>query len=252
MKLVRFSKDQTTRFGVLKKGIVQDITGSPFSNFRLGGTAYPLEEVRLEAPVTPSKVVAVGLNYRDHADELKMSPPEEPLLFLKPSTSVIGPGDSIIYPGSSQRIDYEAELAVAIKDVTKDVEAEEAIEHILGFTCANDVTARDLQKKDGQWTRSKSFDTFSPIGPWIETELEPDNLKIELLLNGEIRQSSNTSKMIFPIESLVSFVSKMMTLLPGDIILTGTPSGVGPMRVGDMVEVRIEGIGNLKNSVRAR
>jgi len=258
MKLVRFSEDQTfsrdrtARFGILKNGSVQDIIGTPFSNFRLGDILYSLDQVKLEAPVTPSKVVAVGLNYRDHADELKMSPPEEPLLFLKPSTSVIGPEESIIYPGSSQRIDYEAELAVVIRSVTKDVEAEEATEHILGFTCANDVTARDLQKKDGQWTRSKSFDTFSPLGPWIETELEPGNLKIELLLNGEIRQSSNTSKMIFPIESLVSFVSKIMTLLPGDIILTGTPPGVGPMRVGDMVEARIEGIGSLKNDVRYR
>ena len=252
MKLVRFKREQATSFGVLKQGLVREITGTPFGLFDLAKRKYELDEVKLEAPVMPTKIVAVGLNYRDHADELKMSPPEDPLLFMKPSTSVIGPGQDIVYPDSCRQVDYEAELAVVIRAVTKDIEPFDARKHILGFTCANDVTARDLQKKDGQWTRAKSFDTFSPLGPWIETELEPGDLNIELFLNGEIRQSSTTARMIFPVEILVSFVSKVMTLLPGDVILTGTPPGVGPMQVGDRVEVRIEGIGSLKNSVRGR
>ena len=198
----------------------------------------------------PTKVVLVGLNYRDHAKELKMPLPEEPILFLKPPTAVIGPEDSIIYPEQSKRVDYEAELAVVIKDKCKDIEPDEVMEHVEGFTCLNDVTARDLQSMDVQWTRAKSFDTFCPVGPLIVKDIEPNNVKIQSYLNGELRQDSNTSNFIFNTEELVSFTSKVMTLLPGDIVATGTPSGIGAMKRGDTIEIKIEGIGTLRNYVR--
>jgi 2-keto-4-pentenoate hydratase/2-oxohepta-3-ene-1,7-dioic acid hydratase in catechol pathway len=191
----------------------------------------------------------VGLNYVDHAKELKMEIPEEPILFMKPPSSLLGPDENIVYPAMSQQLDYEAELAVVLKKKARFVTEEQAREVILGYTCSNDVTARDLQKKDGQWTRAKSFDTFAPLGPCIATDLDPNHLKIELFLNGEKKQSSSTSNMIFNCARLVSFVSQIMTLLPGDVIMTGTPPGVGPMKVADTVEVAIEGIGSLKNSV---
>jgi len=199
--------------------------------------------------IKPSKIIAVGLNYTDHARELKMELPENPLLFLKPPSSLIFNGDSIVYPQQTKELHYEAELAVVIKDRIKNVSKEEALSHILGFTCGNDVTARDLQKSDGQWTRAKSFDTFCPLGPEIVSGISIDNLDIKLFLNGELKQSSNTSNMIFKVDFLVSFVSQIMTLEPDDVILTGTPAGVGPMQVGDVVEVEIEGIGKLKNKV---
>ena len=198
----------------------------------------------------PTKVVLVGLNYRDHAKELKMRLPEEPILFLKPPTAVIGPEDDIIYPAQTERVDYEAELAVVIKDKCKDIEPDEVMEHVEGFTCLNDVTARDLQRKDMQWTRAKSFDTFCPVGPLIVKDIEPNSVKIQSFLNGELRQDSNTSNFIFNVEELVSFTSKVMTLLPGDIVATGTPSGIGAMKRGDTIEIKIEGIGTLRNYVR--
>ena len=197
----------------------------------------------------PTKVVLVGLNYRDHAKELKMRLPEEPILFLKPPTAVIGPEDDIIYPAQTERVDYEAELAVVIKDKCKDIEPDEVMEHVEGFTCLNDVTARDLQRKDMQWTRAKSFDTFCPVGPLIVKDIEPNSVKIQSFLNGELRQDSNTSNFIFNVEELVSFTSKVMTLLPGDIVATGTPSGIGAMKRGDTIEIKIEGIGTLRNYV---
>jgi len=198
----------------------------------------------------PTKVVLVGLNYKDHAKELKMRLPEEPILFLKPPTSLIGHDDSIIYPAQSERVDYEAELAVVMKDTCKDLEPDEVMDYVEGFTCLNDVTARDLQRKDVQWTRAKSFDTFCPVGPEIVRDIEPNNVKIQSYLNGELRQDSNTSNFIFSVEELVSFVSKVMTLQKGDIIATGTPSGIGAMQRGDTVEIKIEGIGTLRNYVR--
>ena len=204
----------------------------------------------LLAPCSPAKVVAVGLNYRDHAKELGMAVPEEPILFLKPPTTVIGQGEAIAFPEMASRVDYEAELGIVIKDTVKSIAPEEAHDHILGYTCVNDVTARDLQRKDGQWTRAKSFDTFCPVGPWIETDLDPGDLAVESFLNGEQRQASRTSQFIFPVDVLVSFISKIMTLFPGDLILTGTPAGIGPMKPGDEIEVRIEGIGSLKNTVQ--
>ena len=198
----------------------------------------------------PSKIICVGLNYKDHADELKMELPTHPIIFLKPPTAVIGDGDKIIYPENhTKELHYEGELAIIIKDKIKNITVEEANQHILGYTCANDVTARDLQRIDGQWTRAKSFDTFCPLGPEIVSNINPDNLDIKLYVNDKIRQSSNTNQMIFKPIYLVSFISQIMTLLPGDIILTGTPPGVGPMQKGDSVVVEIEGIGRLKNGV---
>ncbi|MCX5725827.1 MAG: fumarylacetoacetate hydrolase family protein [Candidatus Saganbacteria bacterium] len=198
----------------------------------------------------PSKIIAVGLNYTDHAKELNMQIPKSPIIFLKPPTSIIKSGESIYYPESVKQLDYEAELAVIIKDKIKNICPRDSKKHILGFTCANDVTARDIQKLDVQWTRAKSFDTFCPLGPVITDEIDPDNVNIKLYLNGKIKQSGNTKNMIFKVFELVSFISMVMTLLPGDVILTGTPKGVGPMKQGDKVEVEIDGIGKLCNYVR--
>jgi 2-keto-4-pentenoate hydratase/2-oxohepta-3-ene-1,7-dioic acid hydratase in catechol pathway len=197
----------------------------------------------------PSKVIAVGLNYRDHAAELKMPIPASPVLFIKPRTSVIGDGDNIVYPPQVRELHYEAELAVVIGKTAKNVDQAKAAEYIAGYTCGNDVTARDQQRTDGQWTRSKSYDTFCPIGPRLARGIDPNSLAIKLYLNGQLKQSSNTSQMIFKVDELVSFISGIMTLLPGDVILTGTPVGVGEMRRGDVVVVEIEGIGKLTNKV---
>lgn len=197
----------------------------------------------------PSKIIAVGLNYIDHAKELKMNPPPEPIIFLKPSSAVIWNNRKIKYPKMSQQVDYEAELAIVMGKKCKNVSQKNAKKYILGYTCLNDVTARDLQKKDGQWTRAKSFDTFCPIGPHIVSGIDPDNLRIELFLNGKLKQSSNTKNLIFKTEKLVSFISEIMTLEKYDVIATGTPSGIGPVKSGDKVEVKIEKIGILINYV---
>lgn len=199
---------------------------------------------------SPTKVVLVGLNYKDHARELKMPLPDEPILFLKPPTALIGPEDYIVYPAHSRRVDYEAELAVVIKDTCKNIEPDGVMDYVEGFTCLNDVTARDLQSKDVQWTRAKSFDTFCPVGPRIVKDIDPNNVKIQSYLNGELRQDSSTSNFIFNVEDLVSFTSQVMTLLPGDVIATGTPSGIGAMQRGDTVEIKIDGIGTLRNYMR--
>ncbi|HWQ41604.1 MAG TPA: fumarylacetoacetate hydrolase family protein [Desulfosporosinus sp.] len=213
-------------------------------------TWLSLAEVTLLAPVEPSKVVCVGLNYIKHIQEMKHSLPEDPVIFMKASTSIIGSNMEITYPKLSQRVDYEAELAVIIGSTIKDVSEAEAAKAIFGYTCANDVTARDLQKKDGQWTRGKSFDTFCPIGPWVVTDIDPSQLDIQLLLNGQVKQSSNTQFFINSVPKLVSFISQVMTLIPGDIVLTGTPEGVGPMQVGDEVIVKIQNIGELRNTLK--
>jgi len=249
MKIVRYKDGASIKWGVIEEDLVREMEGSPFHPFRLSTTSKKLEEVKLLAPCLPSKIVALGLNYRDHAEEVKLPIPEKPLLFLKPSTSVIGPGDGIVHPKMSKRVDYEAELAVVIGKEAKAVPEGKANEYILGYTCLNDVTARDLQPKDGQWTLSKSFDTFAPIGPWIVTDIDPSQLDISTYLNGERRQHSNTKHLIFGPHPLVSFISHVMTLLPGDVIATGTPSGIGRMKVGDRVEVVIQGIGTLANTV---
>ncbi len=195
----------------------------------------------------PTKIVAAGLNYRDHAKELNMNIPDEPLIFFKPPSSVIGHEQNIILPDASKQIDYEAELAIVVGKQCKDISVSEAKNHIEGYTCANDITARDLQEKDGQWSRAKGFDTFTPLGPQVINDIDPTNLDIKLLLNGDIKQSSNTNQMIFDVFELVSFVSKIMTLFKGDIILTGTPPGIGPISSGDTIEVQIKGIGSLIN-----
>jgi len=251
MKLVRFQVHSRTAYGILNNDRVAELDGNYLSDLATPATDHALSGVKLLAPCKPSKIVAVGLNYRDHANELRMATSETPIVFLKPPTTILGPGEAIIYPWMSAQVDYEAELGVVIKDRVRNVRPDEALGHILGYTCANDVTARDLQKKDGQWTRAKSFDTFCPVGPWIETDLDPDDLLIESYLNGERRQSSRTAQFIFKVNVLVSFISEIMTLEPGDLIITGTPAGVGPMKPGDEIEVRIEGIGSLKNIVRA-
>lgn len=199
----------------------------------------------------PSKIICVGLNYKDHAAELKMELPSHPIIFLKPPTALIFNGDSIVYPPQTKELHYEGELAVVIKDRCKNLTAEEVPQHILGYTCANDVTARDLQRIDGQWARAKGFDTFCAVGPEIVPNLDPDALAIKLYLNGALKQNSNTSNMVFEVEYLVSFISQVMTLLPEDLILTGTPPGVGSMQVGDTVAVEIEGIGKLTNRITA-
>jgi 2-keto-4-pentenoate hydratase/2-oxohepta-3-ene-1,7-dioic acid hydratase in catechol pathway len=209
-----------------------------------------LAEVELLPLVRPSKVVCVGLNYHDHARELGLALPEEPILFLKPSTSVIGPGDAIVMPACSSRVDYEAELAIVMGKTARFVSEADAPRHVFGYTCANDVTARDLQKQDGQWTRSKSFDTFCPVGPWIETTVTDERaLGVRAVVNGEVRQQGNTSEMIFSPMFLVSFISRVMTLLPGDVILTGTPAGIGPLAPGDEVTIEVDQVGFLMNPV---
>ncbi len=251
MRLVRFLVGGRTAYGALEGEGIVELCGFGQSAPVVPAGRFPLGAVRLLAPCVPSKIVAVGLNYRDHARELAMAVPESPILFLKPPTTIIGPEETIRYPAMSGQVDYEAELGVVIGKTAFCIEPADAGKHILGYTCANDVTARDLQKKDGQWTRAKSFDTFCPIGPWIETELDPADLLVESYQNGDRRQSSRTSKFLFDIPHLVSFISQVMTLLPGDLIITGTPPGIGPLRPGDEIEVRIEGIGSLKNRVSA-
>ncbi|MEW6423760.1 MAG: fumarylacetoacetate hydrolase family protein [Bacillota bacterium] len=251
MQIGRFSYQEETFFGVVEGDVVFPVT-DPFHSLEpLSGRKLPMAELVLLAPCRPGKAVCVGLNYRDHARELGMALPEEPVLFLKPPTAVIGPGESIIYPDMSRQVDYEAELAVVVKKEARHVREEEAAGYILGYTCANDVTARDLQRKDGQWTRAKSFDTFLPLGPYIETDLDPGCQEISLYLNGERKQHSATDQLIFPVPRLIAFISRIMTLLPGDVILTGTPAGVGPVQPGDVVEVVISGVGRLINRVAA-
>ncbi|MCK5450626.1 MAG: fumarylacetoacetate hydrolase family protein [Candidatus Omnitrophica bacterium] len=245
MKLVRFCYKDVVASGVLEKDSI-----IPDNNFRSAiSSKIEISDVKLLAPVEPSKIVLVGLNYAEHARELNMEIPLEPVIFIKPPTTVIGPGEKIVYPGSAGRVGYEAELAIVIKDTVKHVTREDALDHVAGYTCLNDVTARDLQKKDGQWTRSKTFDTFSPIGPWIETELDPSDVAIRSYLNGELKQDSRTSDLIFDVPKLIEFISSIMTLLPGDVISTGTPPDVGFMNPGDEIVIEIEGIGRLTNYV---
>ncbi|MDQ7096029.1 fumarylacetoacetate hydrolase family protein [Desulfosporosinus sp. PR] len=251
MKFVRFmNRKDEVGFGVVTGEKIQLLDRTFLDpNRQLTDNLLDLKEVRLLAPVEPSKVVCVGLNYALHIEELGHSLPDDPVIFIKPPTSVIGPGVKIIHPKISQRMDFEAELAVVIGKRVKDVTEEEATKAIFGYTCANDVTARDLQKKDGQWTRAKSFDTFCPIGPWIVSDIDPSALDIQLLLNGDVKQSSNTKYFITPIPKLISFISQVMTLYPGDVVLTGTPEGVGPMQPGDEVVVKIPAIGELHNPI---
>ncbi|WP_457206003.1 fumarylacetoacetate hydrolase family protein [Nocardioides sp. P5_C9_2] len=269
MRIARFTTGEEPMYGVVTgevdeygqpadDTVVVALAGDPlYVGVKLLDQQYRLEDVRLLAPVLPrSKVVGIGRNYAAHAAELGHELPAEPLMFLKPNTSVVGPGDPIFYPRQTQDLHYEGELAVVIGRICRDVPPEQATDVIHGYTIANDVTARDLQKSDVQFTRAKGFDSFCPLGPWIETDLDPqtfvDGVRIQTHVNGDVRQDGTTADLIFDIPSLIAHVSSVMTLLPGDVILTGTPEGVGPMEVGDEVEVSIAGIGTLVNKVAQR
>lgn len=250
MRIVRFAGEGRAKYGVLEGDVIRMLRRSPFAgSLRFDGGTYHLGEVRLLAPCAPSKIVCLGLNYRSHAVETHLPIPSEPLIFLKPPSAVIGHEENIVLPRFSRRVDYEGELAAVIGKKAKDVAEEKARDYVLGYTCFNDVSERYNQRRDGQWTRAKGYDTFAPIGPGIETEVDPGDLLIETYLNGELRQSARTSDLIFGVSRLVSFISGVMTLVPGDVISTGTPSGIGAMKPGDTVEVRIEGVGTLRNHV---
>ncbi len=254
MKIVRVDSEvDDITYGAVEPEGIRLHRGSPFIAWEPTETVVAWDQVRLLAPVIPTKIVAIGKNYVDHAAEMDSEVPERPLIFLKPPTSVVGPLQPIRLPAASENVHHEAELAVVIGKVTKDVAIEEVGPHILGYTAANDVTARDLQRSDGQWSRAKGFDTFCPLGPAIDTELDPlEGLSVICRVNDDIRQSGSTSDMVFGVGEIVSYISHVMTLLPGDVILTGTPDGVGPIEAGDRVEVDIEGIGVLVNPVVAR
>lgn len=263
MRIARFTTGDGAAFGVIEgeddELTVRRIDGHPFAPFQVVGEPVPVADIRLLAPVLPSKVVAIGRNYAEHAAEMgnEVDMSEPPIVFLKPSTSVIGPGDPIQYPvGVSEEVHHEGELAIVIARLCREVPPARVKDVVLGFTCANDVTARDLQRGDVQFTRAKGFDSFCPLGPWIETDLDPHDFtagrRVQTWLNGELKQDGNTKDMVFDVPALVAHVSSVMTLLPGDVILTGTPDGVGPMQVGDEVEVSVAGIGNLTNKVVAR
>ncbi len=249
MKIVRFAIGRKIGYGILRGNSIQAIVGKPYRSLKLAEQYYRLSEVKLRSPCQPSKIVCLGLNYRSHAEETNSPVPKAPLIFLKPSTAVIGPEDDIIYPSMSTRVDYEGELGVVIKKPAWQVSTEDALDDVLGYTCFNDVSARDLQRSDGQWTRAKGFDTFAAVGPCIETELDPENTALETYLNGELKQRGNTNDLIYSVREVISFISNVMTLLPGDVIATGTPSGIGPMHHGDTVEIGIAPIGTLRNYV---
>jgi 2-keto-4-pentenoate hydratase/2-oxohepta-3-ene-1,7-dioic acid hydratase in catechol pathway len=250
MRICRVAWNDDVHFGVIEGDAVALLTSHPFGPFEPDGRVLPLSQVRLISPVLPSKIVAVGKNYLDHVREMGGdAPPAEPMIFLKPSTSVIGPGDAILLPWQSEQVEYEAELAVVIGRLCRDVPESLVDDVVLGYTCANDVTARDLQRTDGQWGRAKGFDSFCPLGPWIETSLDIDDAVVECRVNGDLRQSATGADMVRSPRELVSWISSVMTLLPGDVILTGTPAGVGPLAPGDEVSVTIGGVGTLTNTV---
>jgi len=250
MKIYRFKSKNRILYGVLREDNLFPLKGSIFKRFEVDKKGFPISEVTLLPPVKPSKIVAIGMNYKNHAMERGKAIPKEPLIFLKPSSAVIGPRDIIVYPKMAKRVDYEGELAVVIKKKSHLLSDDDNVEeYILGYTCMNDVTARNLQERDGQFTRAKSFDTFAAIGPCIATDVDPSLLRIKTFLNGKLKQSAKTKNLIFPVTFLVKFVSEIMTLYPGDIISTGTPAGIGPMSPGDRVDVQIEGIGTLSNTV---
>jgi 2-keto-4-pentenoate hydratase/2-oxohepta-3-ene-1,7-dioic acid hydratase in catechol pathway len=249
MRWVRYREGGRRFYGVIEGEWLREGVGDPFHGWRENGHRVPFASAHVLAPCEPTKIVAVGLNYRDHAAEMKKAIPEEPLLFIKPGTAVIGPGEQILCPPQSKQVEFEGELAIVIGRTCRRVTPGDAIDYILGYTCMIDVTARDIQRREGQYTRAKGFDTFAPLGPWIETATDPEDLTIETFVNGERRQASRTSELIFSPAFLVSFISHVMTLLPGDVVSTGTPSGVGPLRPGDSIELRIGSIGALRCGV---
>ena len=252
MRIVRYCGTDGPVWGVLgDDDRVRATTGTPFEDLVAGDDVGALADVELLAPATPSKVICVGRNYREHAAEFNNPVPEEPLLFMKPPSSIIGPGAEIHYPSLSKRVDPEAELVLIIGREAHRVSADAAMDVIGGYTCGNDVTARDIQKSDGQWTRGKGFDTFCPIGPWIETDLDARDLRVTCTVDAELRQDGRTSELIFPVPFLIEYISRFTRLLPGDLIMTGTPEGVAPMEIGSTVSVELEGIGVLTNSLVA-
>ena len=251
MKIYRFRYRKRILQGVLKEEYLFPVVGSVFGDFRLGTSPVPIADVRILPPVLPTKIIGIGRNYRDHAQELNNPLPEEPLVFLKPPTALIGTLDAVVMPPASARVDYEGEVGVVIRKRTRQLRDDDPVDDaILGYTCFNDVTARDLQAKDVQFTRAKGFDTFAAVGPCVATGLDPASLRLKTFLNGKLVQSGTTANLIFPIPHLVRFLSRIMTLNPGDIIATGTPAGVGPVSPGDRVDVQIEGIGVLSNPFR--
>lgn len=250
MKIIRFAHNSAEHWGLLDNDGVRTLPDGPFGEIVLSADALPLAAVKLLAPVKPGKLVCVGLNYVLHARESGLPLPDEPMLFMCSPQAIIGPGEAIVLDSHEQSVEFEAELAIVIKKRARNVPAAEAASVVLGYTCANDVSNRNLQLKDKQFTRAKSFDTYKPMGPWIETDLNPDAQSIRLLQNGVVRQDSTTADMIFPTSFIIEFVSSIMTLEPGDVIITGTPSGVSPMQSGDRIEVEISGIGTLENIVQ--
>jgi 2-keto-4-pentenoate hydratase/2-oxohepta-3-ene-1,7-dioic acid hydratase in catechol pathway len=250
MKIARFRLNDELHFGIVDGPELVVLKGHPLvNNYDTTGQRVPLKEVKLLAPTMPSKVVCIGKNFAAHAEEIGEDVPAEPLIFLKPNSSIVGPGDAIVIPKLSRQIELEVELVIVIGEMTKDVSIEDAMSKVWGFTIANDVTARDLQFSDGQWARSKAFDTFCPLGPWIETEFVPDDQIIESRVNGEVRQHASIADMIHNVPTIIKHVSEVMTLLPGDIILTGTPAGIGLIQSGEIIECEVEGIGTLVSPV---
>jgi 2-keto-4-pentenoate hydratase/2-oxohepta-3-ene-1,7-dioic acid hydratase in catechol pathway len=249
MRMARFLCDGNIGYGVCEDGVIQPIAWEPFDETQAAFDKLDVEKVSLLAPVVPGKIIGIGLNYREHAEEVGMDTASEPTIFIKPPSSVLDPGGSIVLPARSEQVDYEGELAVIIGVEAKNVQPEDALDHVFGYTCGLDITARDLQIEDGQWTRAKGFDTFCPLGPWAVTDIDPFHLDLSLTVNGEERQNSNTSMMIFDVPRLVAFLSGIMTLFPGDVIMTGTPSGIGGLSSGDAVDLTISGIGTLSVSV---
>lgn len=252
MRLARFIHQGKTAYGIVDGEVVRAVDGNIVANPKPIGRPIPIKDVKFLVPCEPTKVIAMAMNYRKHAEELKLKLPDEPVFFYKPQSSLIGMGDAIEYPSLSKQVDYEAEMAFVIGKTAKSVPISKALNYVLGYTCFNDVTARDIQFKTSiEFVKSKGFDTFAAVGPWIETDLDPSNLKLECLVNGRVRQSGNTNDLIFGVAETISFISSIMTLCPGDIIATGTPSGIGPLSVGDVVAVYVEGIGTLENKVVA-
>jgi len=249
VKIVRYVLEDRESFGVLEGEAIREISGEPYEGIRYTGKTVAPGSVRLLAPSRPKNIVAVGLNYRRHSEELEMDLPDEPLVFSKAPSAVLDPFGRIIKPGECARLDYEAELAAVIKKPCEKIKKEEAGEYILGYTCLNDVTARDIQAKESQWLRAKGFYTFCPFGPWIETGLDPSDLRLQAILNGKTVQDDRTSNMLFSVPRLVEFISSFMRLLPGDVIATGTPGGIGPMKSGDEIKIVVEGISELVNTV---
>ncbi len=250
MQIIRYEYQNTTNWGWLHSELIGKVDGDVFGDFRRNEADLPLEKVKILPPVSPSKIICLGRNYAAHAAEHQVEVPEIPLLFLKPPSSLLAPEETILIPPQSQQVEHEAELAVVIGKSGRWIEPDEARKFIFGYTIANDVTARDLQRSDGQWTRGKGFDTFCPIGPVIQTEFDDSDALITCKVNGQVRQLASTRDMIFPVETIIAFVSSVMTLNAGDVILTGTPAGVGVLKSGDKIEIKIEGIGELVNKVK--